>query len=325
MHARALLSAALSVALALAAATAAAQAPWPSKPIRVVIPLPAGGIVDIVGRAVTEKVSAALGQPLVVENRPGANSNIGIDAVHKATPDGYTWMIAGPAVLSNPAIYPDLPWQPERDFTATGLLVWTQNIAVVPASLPVHSLREFAAYAKARPGQLHFANPGSGASNHLQTELFRHVAGIDLIGVGYKGQPPAIPDLINAQIAFMVPSVGLVQQHIASGRLRALATFTHQRLKSMPELPTVAEAGYPEAVVVPWFGAYVSSRVPRDITQKINAAISAALRAPDVIERLEKSGSLPGPAMSLAELEKSVRSDMAQYAKVVKVAGIKPE
>jgi tripartite-type tricarboxylate transporter receptor subunit TctC len=315
----------LSIALLAAPALVVAQGTFPTKPVKVVLPLPAGGIVDIVGRAVTEKIASSWGQPIIIENRPGANSNIGIEAVAKSVPDGHTWLIGGPAILSNPAIYPSLPWHPLKDFACVGLIVWTQNIVVVPAALPVSTLKEFVAYAKARPGQLNFVNPGSGSSNHMQTELLRQVAGLDMVGIGYKGQPPAIPDLINGQVSFMAPSVGLVQAHIQSGRLKPLATFTSERLPQLPQVPTIAEAGYPEALLVPWFGAFVSSKTPKDILDRVHGAIAAALQSPEVIDRLQKSGSQPGKPFTLAQLDAIVREDMERYAKVAKFANIRPE
>ena len=315
----------LGLALLAVPALACAQGAYPSKPVKVVLPLPAGGIVDIVGRAVTEKIASGWGQPVIIENRPGANSNIGIEAVAKAAPDGYTWLIGGPAILSNPAIYTNLPWHPLKDFTCVALIVWTQNIVVVPAALPVSTLKEFVAYVKARPGQLNFVNPGSGTSNHMQTELLRQVAGLDMVGIGYKGQPPAIPDLINGQVSFMAPSVGLVQAHIQSGRLKPLATFTSERLAQLPQMPTIAEAGYPDALLVPWFGAFVSSKTPKDVLDRIHGEFASALKSPEVIDRLVKSGSQPGKPFSLAELDKHVRQDMDRYAKVAKFANIKPE
>jgi tripartite-type tricarboxylate transporter receptor subunit TctC len=315
----------LCLALLAAPALAAAQGAFPAKPIKVVLPLPAGGIVDIVGRAVTEKIASTWGQPIIIENRPGANSNIGIEAVAKAAPDGYTWLIGGPAILSNPAIYTSLPWHPLKDFTCVGLIVWTQNIVVVPAALPVSTLKEFVAYAKARPGQLNFVNPGSGTSNHMQTELLRQVAGLDMVGIGYKGQPPAIPDLINAQVSFMAPSVGLVLAHIQSGKLKPLATFTSERLAQLPQMPTIAEAGYPEALLVPWFGAFISSKTPKEIIDRVHSAMAVALQSPDVIDRLQKSGSQPGKPFTLAQLDAIVREDIERYAKVAKFANIKPE
>ena len=184
------------------------------------------------------------------------------------------------------------------------------------------TLKEFVAYTKARPGQLNFVNPGSGTSNHMQTELLRQVAGLEMVSIGYKGQPPAIPDLINGQVSFMAPSLGLVQQHIQSGRLKPLATFTSERLPQLPQLPTIAEAGYPDALLVPWFGAYVSSKTPKELVQRIHGAFEAALKAPDVIDRLEKSGSQAGKPFSLAQLEVIVRDDMARYAKVAKFANL---
>lgn len=196
---------------------------------------------------------------------------------------------------------------------------------MVPAALPVATLKEFVAYVKARPGQLNFVNPGSGTSNHMQTELLRQVAGLDMAGIGYKGQPPAIPALINAQVAFMAPSAGLVQGHIQPGKLKPLATFTSERLAQLPQMPTIAEAGYPEALLVPWFGAFISSKTPQDIIERVHAAIAAALKSPDVIGRLEKSGSQPGKPYTLAQLDKIVREDMERYAKVAKLANIKPE
>jgi tripartite-type tricarboxylate transporter receptor subunit TctC len=315
----------LCLALLAAPALAVAQGAYPSKPVKVVLPLPAGGIVDIVGRALTEKVASSWGQPIIIENRPGANSNIGIEAVAKSAPDGYTWLIGGPAILSNPAIYPSLPWHPLKDFTCVALIVWTQNIVVVPAALPVSTLKEFVAYVKARPGQLNFVNPGSGTSNHMQTELLRQVAGLDMVGIGYKGQPPAIPDLINGQVSFMAPSVGLVQAHIQSGRLKPLATFTSERLAQLPNMPTIAEAGYPDALLVPWFGAFVHSKTPKDILDRVHGELAAALKSPEVIDRLQKSGSQPGKPFSLAQLDAIVREDMERYAKVAKFANIKPE
>ncbi len=313
------------IALLGTPALAPAQGVYPSKSIKVVLPLPAGGIVDIVGRAVTEKIASTWAQPIIIENRPGANSNIGIEAVAKSLPDGYTWLIGGPAILSNPGIYPTLPWHPLNDFTCVGLIVWTQNIVVVPAVLPVATLKEFVAYVKARPGQLNFVNQGSGSSNHMQTELLRQVAGLDMVGIGYKGQPPAIPDLINGQVSFMAPSVGLVLAHIQAGRLKPLATFTSERLAQLPQMPTIAEAGYPEALLVPWFGAFISSKTPTGIVERVHGAIAAALRSPEVIDRLQKSGSQPGKPFTLAQLDTIVRKDIERYAKVAKLANIKPE
>lgn len=309
--------------IAICSGAAFAQ-PYPSKPVRVIVPYPSGGIVDLLARAITEKIASGWGQPIIVEGRPGADGNLGTEAAAKSAPDGYTWLMTGPAIVSNPSIYNNLAWTPLRDFQGVGVAVWNLNVAVVPASLPVTTLQEFVAYAKARPGQLNFGNPGTGSSNHLSSELFFQVAGIQLVNIGYKGQPPAIPDLINGQLQFKVVALGLAAPHIKSGRLKALAVFSSQRLKQLPEVPTVAEAGYPEAGLVPWYGIYVPSATPKEVVARINSEINKALAAPDVQERIEKIGGLPGPAKSPDEIQEMMKSDFERWGKVVRAAGIKP-
>ena len=312
-----------AVALALCAGWAHAQ-PFPSKPVRVIVPYPSGGIVDLLARAVTEKIAAGWGQPILVEGRPGADSNLGTEAVAKSAADGYTWLMTGPAILSNPTIYANLPWNPLRDFQGVGAAVWNLNVAIVPAALPVATLQEFVAYAKARPGQLNFGNPGTGSSNHLSTELLFQVAGIQLTNIGYKGQPPALPDLINGQLQFKVVALGLAAPHVKSGRLKALAAFSPQRLKQLPDVPTVSEAGYPEAGLVPWYGIYVPAGTPKDVVARINGEINKALASPEVQERIEKIGGLPGPIRTPDEIQAMMRSDYERWGKVVRAAGIKP-
>ncbi len=310
--------------LSLCTGVAFAQT-YPSKPVRVIVPYPAGGIVDTLARVITEKVSAAWGQPILVEVRPGADSNLGTEAVAKSAPDGYTWLMTGPAILSNPSIYGNLPWDPLRDFQGVGVAVWNLNVAVIPAALPVNTLKEFVAYAKARPGQLNFGNPGTGSSNHLSTELLQQVAGIQMVNIGYKGQPPAIPDLLSGLLQFKIVALGLATPHIKSGKLKALAVFSPQRLKQLPEVPTVAEAGYPEAGLVPWYGIYVPSAVPRDIVARINGEINKALSSPETQERIERAGSLPGPLKTPEEIQAMMRSDAEHWSRVVRAAGIKPQ
>ncbi len=310
-------------ALAFFAVSAIAQ-PYPAKPVRVIVPYPTGGIVDLLARAVTEKIAAGWGQPIIVEGRPGADGNLGTEAVAKSAPDGYTWLMTGPAILSNPSIYGTLPWSPMRDFQGVGVAVWNLNIAVVPASLPVSTLQEFVAYARTRPGQLNFANPGTGSSNHLSSELFFQVADIKLANIGYKGQPPAIPDLINGQIHFKVLALGLAAPHVKSGKLKALAAFSPQRLKQLPDVPTVAEAGYPEAGLVPWYGMYVPAGTPKDVVARINGEINKALSSPDVQERIERIGGLPGPQKTPEEIQAMMKADYERWGKVVRAAGIKP-
>ena len=320
------LAAGLSASMVLFAGFAAAQA-YPAKQVRVIIPYAVGGGADAAARLVADHLGRTLGQAFVIDPRPGGNTVIGAEAAAKAPADGYTLFVTGGSTMSiQPFVFQGrLPYDPLGDFAPVSMISRFPFFLVVPSTLGVNTFADFVAYVKARPGQLNFVNPGSGTSNHMQTELLRQVAGLDMVGIGYKGQPPALPDLINGQVSFMAPSVGLVQAHIQSGRLKPLATFTSERLAQFPQMPTIAEAGYPDALLVPWFGAFLSSKTPKDITDRVHGAFAAALKSPDVIDRLEKSGSQPGKPFTLAQLDAIVREDMERYAKVAKFANIKPE
>jgi tripartite-type tricarboxylate transporter receptor subunit TctC len=313
---------AVASALALGSGIALPQ-DFPIKPIRVIVPYPAGGIVDIVTRAVTEKISTEWRRPILVEPRPGADSNLGTDAVARSSPDGYTWLVTGPAILSNPIIYGNLAWDPVRDFQGIGVLVWTQNIGVVPASLPAKTMKEFVAYAKARAGQLNIGIAGIGSSPHLSSELFMQVAGIQMVSIGYKGQPPAIPDLLSGQLHFQILSLGLALPHVKSGRLAPIATFTPERLKELPDVPTIAEAGYSEAALLPWYGAYVPAATPKAVVVRVNSEINKALQSTDVRDRLFKAGTLPGPVKTPEEIQAMMKNDYARWSKVIRAANIK--
>lgn len=317
----------LIAGLALAAlwGTAAAQ-DFPSKTVHVIVPYPAGGIVDIVARVITEKIASGPGwkEPIIIEAKPGAQSNLGTELVAKAAPDGYTWLVTGPAILSNPAIFKDLRWGVD-DFQGVGIAVWNQNIAVVPVSSPAKTMKDFVALAKQKPGKLNYGNPGTGSSNHLSTELFMQVADIKMTMVGYKGQPPAIPDLLNGLLDFKIVALGLALPHIKSGKLRPLAVFTHERVSELPDVPTIAEAGYPGAALIPWYGIYVPAATPKPIVARINAEINKALGTAEVKERMIKAGSLAGPAKSPEEIQALMKNDADKWARVVKAAGIKPQ
>ena len=309
----------VGVAKAAPATTALAADSFPSKPVHLIVPYPAGGIVDIVARSVADQVSRDWNQSVIVESKPGADSNIGTSYVAKSTPDGYTWLISGPAALVNPTIHPHAGWQPMRDFKCVGLPVWNQSVAVVPAALPVKTLKEFVAKAKAEPGHFNFGNPGAGSSIDLSAKKLFQVAGVKLTNVGYKGQPPALVDLIGNQIQFESVSLVLALPHIKDGTIKPLATFTHERIKDLPDVPTVAEAGFPEAAFVPWYGIYVPAATPQDVTVKINAAISRALESPEVKQRLSKA-DVPGKAMPLTDLATLMKTDYEKLTAVVKAS-----
>src|SRR6266849_4766461 len=228
-------------------AGAQAQSNYPVRPIHIIVPYPSGGIVDIVARAVTEQVGRDWKATVVVEARPGANSNIGTAAVARSEPDGYTWLVTGPAVLVNPGIYKDAGWDVMKDFKCVGLAAWTQAVAVVNPTLPVKTIAEFVELARSKPGQLNFGNPGTGSSIDLSAQKLFQSANIQLTNVGYKGQPQALIDLMTNLMHFEIVSLALALPHIKQGNIKPLAVLTHTRVADLPDVPTIAEAGYAEA------------------------------------------------------------------------------
>ena len=312
-----LTSALAAVALCMAAGGSSAATSFPDKPIHLIVPYPAGGIVDIVARTIADQVSRDWNQPVIVEDKPGAQSNIGTSYVARSEPDGYTWIISGPAILANPTIYPNAGWDALRDFKCVGLSVWNQSVAVVPAGMDVKTLKDFVAKAKAQPGHLNYGTPGVGSSNDLSAKKFFRAAGIKMTTIGYKGQPPALIDLINNQIQFEVVALTLALPHIKDGKIKPLATLTHTRIKELPDVPTIEEAGYADAAFVPWYGIYVPAKTPDDIVKTINAGISKALENQTVRDRLAKS-DIPGKPMSVAELAALMKTDETALAAVAK-------
>jgi tripartite-type tricarboxylate transporter receptor subunit TctC len=303
---------------------AQAQGNYPARPIHIVVPYPAGGIVDVVARAVTEQVGRDWKQTVVVEARPGANSNIGTSAVARSEPDGYTWLVTGPAVLVNPTLYKDAGWDTMQSFRCVGLAIWNQSVAVVNSSMPVKTLGEFVAYARSKPGQLNFGNPGTGSSIDLTAQKLFQVAGIKLANIGYKGQPPALIDLITNLMHFEIVSLALALPHIKQGTIKPLAVFTEKRVADLPDVPTIAEAGYPEASYVSWYGIYVPAATPDAIVEKIHDGINKALENPDVQRQLSIA-DIPGKPMPLNELASLMKADYEKLTTVVKASGMTPQ
>ena len=318
------LAAGIAATLLFAAPCARAESDYPNRPIHIVVPYPAGGIVDIVARAVTEQVGRDLKQSIVVEDRPGANSNIGTAAVARSDPDGYTWLVTGPAVLANPSLYKDAGWDALKNFKCVGLAVWNQSVAVVPPSLPVKTLGEFVALARERPGQFNFGNPGTGSSIDLTAQKLFQVAGIKLTNVGYKGQPPALIDLMTGLMHFEIVSLALALPHIREGNVEPLAMFTDKRVPELPDVPTIAEAGYAEAAYVPWYGIYVPSTTPDALVEKIHDAIDKALENP-AVQRQLAIADIPGQPMPLKDLAALMKTDTEKLIAVVKASGIEPQ
>jgi tripartite-type tricarboxylate transporter receptor subunit TctC len=307
-----------------ASSCALAQSNFPSRPLHIIVPYPAGGIVDIVARAVTEQVGRDFKQSVVVEARPGANSNIGTAAVARSDPDGYTWLVSGPAVLVNPALYKEAGWDPMQSFKCVGLAVWNQSVAVVHPSMPVKTLGEFVELARSKPGQLNFGNPGTGSSIDLTAQKLFQSANIKLTNVGYKGQPPALIDLMTNLMHFEIVSLALALPHIKQGTVKPLAVFTDRRVTDLPDVPTIAEAGYPEAAYIPWYGIYVPAATPDALIEKIHQAIDKALQNPDVQRQLAIA-DIPGKPMPLKELAALMKADYEKLTSVVKASGMTPQ
>ncbi len=294
---------------------------WPNRAIRIVVPYPAGGIVDIIARAVTEQVGRDLKQTVVVEARPGGNSNIGTASVARSDPDGYTWLVTGPAALVNPTLYKDAGWDAMQGLKCVGLAIWNQSVAVVNPTMPAKTLAEFVELARSKPGHYNFGNPGTGSSIDLTAQKLFQTAGIKLTNVGYKGQPPALIDLMTNLMHFEIVSLALALPHIKQGTIKPLAVFTEKRIADLPDVPTIAEAGYPGASYVSWYGIYVPSATPQPLAEKINQAINKALTNPDVQRQLSVA-DIPGKPMSLPELAALMKADHDKLTAVVRSSGM---
>jgi tripartite-type tricarboxylate transporter receptor subunit TctC len=312
----------LASAASGAISPAAAQSDYPSRRINVLVPYPAGGIVDIAMRVVTEKVSKILGQPITIENKPGANGNLGTDLAARAEPDGYTWVFMGPATLANPHIYPGLRWS-EKSFTTVGITSWAPAALIVNPSSPANTVKEFVELAKKSPGALNFGNAGVGSSSHLNAVLFMQGNGIQLTTVPYTGQPAFLTDMMADRIQFGVAAIGLSAEHVKAKKLKALAVIGNQRSSLLPDVPTMTEAGFGANNLVPWYGLAVPKDTPRPIAERINAAINEALKDASIRELYEKQALDVIEPKQLKDIEAIVAKDSDLYARIVKDANIK--
>ncbi len=296
---------------------------FPNKPIRVTVPYPAGGVVDIVARVITERMALSLKQPMVVEAKPGGNANIGADAVLRAGADGYNILVAAPFLATNPLLTTGTRWK-ATDFTTIGLIGAPPNVFVVPASSPFKTLREVMEFAKGNPNKLNVSIPGTGTSNHLGQELLFSQAKVDLVNIPYKGQPQMIPDIISGQVNFGLVTQALAEPHIKAGTLRALALSAPKRAPSLPDVPTVEEAGYPNATFLPWFGFVAPSGTPKAIVKRLADEMQQALAHPEVIAKLERMGTqlTPGDA---EEFNALIQREIVQWARLIKERDIKAE
>lgn len=301
---------------------AGAQADYPNRAIRIVLPYPAGGIVDILTRIVAEKLSKNWGQPIVIEPKPGANGNIAWDQVSRAEPDGYTWTFLSPATSANPRMQPSVRWS-EKSFIPVGGAVWAPSVVVVRPDLPVSTMMELVDYVRKNPGKLNWVNPGTGTSQHLNTAIMLHATKLEMTGVPYRGQPPGIIDLVSGRVDMMVASIGLVAEHIRTGALKPLAVLGTTRSRSLPDTPTMAEAGYPEVNVVAWYGYSVPRGTPQPVVEKIVEGFNAALKDPGVREALEKQSLQVMDPVSASGLEAMLAADAEKYGAIIKAADIR--
>jgi len=320
---RTLIAASLS-ALALGAIVLPAQAQdkWPSKPITYVVPFPAGGTTDILARLIGQKLGPALGTTVIIDNRPGAGGNIGSELVARAAPDGYT--IMGGTISShsiNASLY-KLSYDPLKSFAPITLIGTNANVLVVNPASPFKSVKELIAAAKAKPDSLSFASAGNGTSQHLSAELFKTMAGINMVHIPYKGSAPAIQDVIGGQVPLMFDTTVVAGPFIQSGKVRALAVTSAKRVATLPDVPTMAEAGVPGYEVVSWQAMFAPAGTPPAIVQRLQTEVAAILKQPDVQERLAKLGVDPS-GMAPQQLAEFQAAEIAKWAKVVKAANVK--
>ena len=310
--------------LLVLAAPLQAQA-YPSRPIRFIVPFAAGaGVLDIMARIVGQHLGTAIGQQVVIDNRPGAGGNVGAEVAAKATPDGYTMLMGAVALVVSPYLYAKLPFDPLADLVPVTQVNSAPLMLVVHPSLPVNSVAELIAYAKARPGQLNYGSGGVGATPFLATELFKSMAGIDVTHVPYRGGAPALADLVAGQLSFMIENVPGTLPLVRDGKLRALAITSRQRLALVPELPTMEEAGVPGYEMIGWNGIFVPKGTPPEIVARLNAELVKVLRSPEIGEQLAKLGAVP-VGDSPEQFGAFVKAESARWGKIIKDLGIKPE
>lgn len=303
---------------------AGAAETYPKRPIRMIVAVPPGGPADILARLVGPRLSEALGQTVVIDNRPGANGNIAYEMSARATPDGYTFVMVAAGVAINPSLYRDVRYDPTKDFAAVTLGIVVPNILVVHPGVAAASVRELIGLAQSRPGKIAFASAGIGTTGHLALELFKQQSRIDVVHVPYKGGGPALAELLAGQVQALFSIALAATPHIKSGRVRPLAITSARRSQVAPELPTVAELGFPGFEVIGWFGWLAPAKTPRAIVTRLNTEIVKVLNAPDIRERLLSQSTEPVGGSPQA-FDAFIRSEHAKWARVIQTADIRAE
>jgi tripartite-type tricarboxylate transporter receptor subunit TctC len=296
---------------------------YPNHPIRLVVPFPAGGTTDILARAIAQKLSESLGQPFVVDNRPGAGGNIGADIVAKSAPDGYTLLMGTVGTQAiNVSLYAKMPYDAAKDFAPVVLVAGVPNVLVVNPSVPVKTVQELLKLAKDKPGSINFASSGNGTSIHLSGELFKTMTGAQIAHVPYKGSAPALTDLLGGQVQIMFDNLPSAMPHIKAGKLRAVAVTSAKRAPALPELPTIAESGVPGFEASSWFGILAPAGTPREIVTRINAEANKALQSADMKEKLLAQGA-EAVGNTPEYFGDYIKAETVKWAKVVKESGAK--
>ena len=313
---------ALAAALAALVCAPTQAQQFPNRAIRLVVPYPAGGPADLLARTAGEKASPRLGQPIVVENKPGAGGHIGGEQVARAAPDGYTLVLATIAHNGASKLYRNLNYDPMTDLQPVILLAESPSVLLVHNDVPAKNLAELLSLARAKPGYLNYASAGGGSAMHMAAELFKHMTKIDYVHVPYKGGAPAMADLLAGRVHMLFESVGTAHKHLASGKVRAIAVTSTKRNPSLPDVPTVAEAGVPGYASVPWYTISTAKGVPAAIVAKLNAAFDAAVKSPDLAQRWDKLGVLP---LGGTPQEAAARNQLehARWSAVIEAAGLK--
>jgi tripartite-type tricarboxylate transporter receptor subunit TctC len=314
----------ICAAAMLVPALAAAQA-YPSKPVRIIVPFPAGGPADLFGRALAQGMTGSLGQPVIIENRAGVGGVLGVDNVAKAPPDGYLLALnSGSAVAIAPFSMEKMPYDPKKDLALITTVVKVPEVLAVHPSVPANNLAELIAYAKANPGKINFGSAGGGTITHLAGELLKVEAGVNIVHVPYKGAAPAVQDLLGGQVQMGVFDVPVLLPHIKSGKLKALAITSANRSAALPDVPTTAELGYPKVNSDNWYGLVAPTGTAADVLAKIHTAATTALRSPEVIEQYGKVAGIAFPSTA-AEYAAFIDAEQAKWGPVVKAIGFKQQ
>ncbi len=303
------------------AATSNAQ-PFPTKPIKIIVPFPAGGTVDFFARVISTKLSDALGQSVLVENRAGAGGNIAAEAVAKAAPDGYTLLMGSEIIAINTSLYSKIGYDPVKDLAPITLVGTVPNILIVHPGLPVNSVNDLIALAKKTPGKISFASTGQGTSTHLSSELFKLMANVDMLHVPYKGGPPAIADLISGQVNMMFINMPTGITHVRSGKAKIIAVSSIKRVSQLPDVPTVDQAGVKGFETSAWSGLYAPAGTPADIINRLNVEVVKILKQPGVKEQLMAQGAEP-VGDSPEEFSRFTLAEISKWAKIIKISGAK--